>query len=115
MKSYVFAALTLVGVAFSPSFASAADGCLGSETIREFKTLKDGTVVLNSEGDGEYKVKFSERPNNMAITDRIKTRSSGECLTEGDEVVMTGMGGHRAKYKVVSVEPAATTAQAPTE
>ena len=112
MKRLVFAAVTLFGVALAPAFAEAAEGCLGSETFTQFKSMKDGTVVVSRSEGGDYKLKLSQRPTNMAITERIKTRSSGDCLTEGDEVVMTGMGGHRAKYKVVSVEALSTSSTA---
>jgi hypothetical protein len=117
MKSRIFAALTLFGVALSPAFAQAADGCLGSETITNFRAFKDGSVVVTRENGGDFKLTFAQKPANMPLTEKIKTKSSGECLAEGDEVQMSGIGGHRAKYKVASVESLAgpSTAAAPSE
>jgi hypothetical protein len=117
MKSYIFAALALFGVALTPAFAGAAEGCLGDETFTKFKSFTDGSIVVSSHEGGDYKLTLSQRPNNMPLTEKIKVRSTGECLAEGDDVVMTGIGGHRAKYKIVAVEQVAgaPTAAAPAE
>jgi hypothetical protein len=117
MKSRIFAALTLVGVALSPAFAQAADGCLGSETIKSFKAFKDGSIVVTRNDGGDYRLTFAQKPANMPLTEKIRTTSSGECLAAGDDVQMSGVGGYRAKYKVASVESLSgeSTAEAPSE
>lgn len=105
MKVRLLAAAALFGVALSPAFAHAAEGCLGSETITKFKSLGNKTLVLTNSAGEDYKVEVAERVGNMSITQKIKTRSDGECLVKGDSLTMSGMGGHQAKYKVVSIEP----------
>jgi hypothetical protein len=115
MKKYVFAALALIGVAFSPSLAGAAEGCLGDETFTRFKASDDGSVVVKRHEGGEYKITLSEKPKNLTLMKTMKVRSSGDCLAGGDEVIMSGPGGNRAKYKVVSVEQVAAASSAAAE
>lgn len=105
MKSRYIAAIVVVGAAFAPAFAQAAESCLGSETITEFKQLTDGTVLLSNEGK-DFRLKLDPSPRNVVLAKRIKTRSTGDCLSKGDEVVLSGQSVF-SKYKIVSIEPAA--------
>jgi hypothetical protein len=104
MRNYIFAAVTLLGVALSPSLAGAAEGCLGDETFTRFKSFDDGSILVKRHEGGEYKLTLSAKPRNLTLMQTVKVRSTGNCLAEGDEVVMSGPGGNRAKYKIVSVE-----------